>query len=232
VQADNPIKSDKVDADDEDDDPRIEAFCRLWDLSINSNNCDVMYNLDIIQIIETILTESAPTPRTKELCFGIIANMAAIPRICDQLCHSPAILRSLVEIIMTSTDPAPISEALRFLAVGIVHLGKSGEPTADADAESAAIVPADGGASADGGAAAAGGEGGACSLESILDDPILLNQVAQSTPSIARIPPDSPPSPPLGGSPALRAGGGGARRAPRAARRAPRAQLMCVYINI
>ncbi len=141
-----------------------------------------MYNLDIIQIIETILTESTPTPRTKELCFGIIANMAAIPRICDQLCRSPAILRSLVEIVMTSTDPAPISEALRFLAVGIVHIGRSSEPTDTADA----IVPADCGAPAECGAAVALGDGGGCSLESILDDPILLNQVAHY-PTSARV---------------------------------------------
>ena len=116
--------------------------------------------------------------------------MAAVPRICDQLCRSPAILRSLVEIVMTSTDPGPISEALRFLAVGIVHLGKAGESTDTSDASASTVVPADGGAPTDGGAAVAGEDGGSCSLESILDDPILLNQVAPSPPCTDRFPTD------------------------------------------
>ena len=183
----------------------MEAFCRLWDLSINSSVCELMHNLDLVKILETLLVVSDPVPRVQEICFGILANMAAVPTICSQLCKVPTILRSLVEIVMTSIEPAPISEALRFLSVIIVHLGPNSESECN-DSSAAATTGEDRDCSSTASsthqilASTAShlgeteiSEGGSsslilheedtektieeCSLESILDDSYLLNQV-------------------------------------------------------
>ena len=161
-----------------------------------------MFNLDIISIIESILIESKPTPRIQEISFGILANMAAVPKICEQLSRSPALLRSLVEIIMTCTDPAPISEALRFLSIILVHPGPSDDidhhvssqqpaaaatsaPSADdRDGSAAPLPPHAEVAAAREPPAAAGVVGahsaGGCDLESVLDDDVLLNQARRA----------------------------------------------------
>jgi hypothetical protein len=45
----------------------MEAFCRLWDLSINPAVCELMRNLDIVAIVETFLADESAPARLQEV---------------------------------------------------------------------------------------------------------------------------------------------------------------------
>jgi hypothetical protein len=70
---------------------------------------------------------------------------------------------------MACADPAPIAEAMRLLAVAIAHLARAASHDVDAGTSDTNAIAEEAGSAAK-----------ECSLEAVLDDSFLLNQVRKA----------------------------------------------------
>ncbi len=97
-----------------------EAGTLLWDISVIEEGAAEMHGFRVLEAAEAVLTaalEGSASARDAELSLGILANLAAFPRISSQLLDHAALAQLVCEgVLQQLTDPPALSEACRLLA--------------------------------------------------------------------------------------------------------------------
>lgn len=134
-----------------------QALCKLWDLSIDARTCALLLELDALPLLEHIVASLQSKPRTLEVAFGLLSNMASNLSAAANMACSRPMLHSLSRTIMTCTGPGALTQALRFLTAAVM-IKEAGDVGVRVEAEL---------------------NEGRNLLDNVLDDEALLNQARQ-----------------------------------------------------
>lgn len=108
------VRSDTAD----DDDPRIEAGCTVWDLSADAQTASFMVEAGVITLIlhPLSLPDHHP-PRLLEICAGTAANLCAVcPAARAAFGSHPQAPRILSMLLERTADPPTLVELMRLLS--------------------------------------------------------------------------------------------------------------------
>eukprot|EP01119_Soliformovum_irregulare_P022171 TRINITY_DN7531_c0_g1_i1.p1 TRINITY_DN7531_c0_g1~~TRINITY_DN7531_c0_g1_i1.p1 ORF type:complete len:438 (+),score=91.27 TRINITY_DN7531_c0_g1_i1:82-1395(+) len=101
---------------------KIEAGCCLWDLTLLPEQSTFLHEHHIIPLLIYNLNRFVPplpSSRLCEICLGILANMASVEAINQELCKRKDLDSTMNYYLFHSKDPALLTELMRLLTVGV-----------------------------------------------------------------------------------------------------------------
>jgi hypothetical protein len=77
---------------------RLKALKKLWDMSVNVRICALLDELGVMAALEALLlAPSRSSPRTQEVCLGLLANMLGDPLLAASAVRRAPLVRRLAE---------------------------------------------------------------------------------------------------------------------------------------
>ncbi|GBG65954.1 hypothetical protein CBR_g54933 [Chara braunii] len=107
----------KEDEEREEQDPREEAGCILWDLASNKTHAEFLVQNHLLEVVLAIL-RSSHTDRMREICLGILANLACHPETERAMTNMEGLVDVAVQQIFVD-DPASLTEVCRLLSASL-----------------------------------------------------------------------------------------------------------------
>ncbi|XP_006865863.1 PREDICTED: protein SAAL1 [Chrysochloris asiatica] len=117
IQLVNPENT-KSSSDDEEpqmelDEEMENEICRVWDMSMDEDVALFLQEFNVPDIFMGVLTKSK-CPRLREICVGILGNMACFPEICVSISSNKNLAQVLLHCLYDS-DPPTLLEISRLL---------------------------------------------------------------------------------------------------------------------
>ncbi|XP_065827064.1 protein saal1-like [Oscarella lobularis] len=85
-----------------------DSLCQLWDSATDKDVVEFLLQFDAIEVTMKVI-DTTSKPRLKEICVGILGNMACIPSACKEISLEISKLTS----ILGCGDPPTLLEAIR-----------------------------------------------------------------------------------------------------------------------
>jgi len=95
-------------------DPWEECGCILWDLAASKPQAELMMNNLVLEVLLANL-HVTQSPRVKEICIGIMGNLACHESLVDAISMQNGLITTVVDQLFLD-DSACLSETFRFLA--------------------------------------------------------------------------------------------------------------------
>ncbi|KAG9459272.1 hypothetical protein H6P81_003780 [Aristolochia fimbriata] len=102
-------------------DPWEECGCILWDLSADNSHAEFMVENFLLDVLLASLTVSE-SMRTREICLGIIANLACHEALRKHLFSTNGLIGTVVDQLFVDDSPCLV-ETFRLLTVGLQGCG-------------------------------------------------------------------------------------------------------------
>ncbi|XP_054999918.1 protein SAAL1 isoform X2 [Sorex araneus] len=111
-------KDTKTSSDDEDQQKELDEemeneICRVWDMSMDEDVALFLQEFNAPDIFMGVLAKSR-CPRLREICVGILGNMACFPEICVSISNNKNLGQVLLHCLYDS-DPPTLLETSRLL---------------------------------------------------------------------------------------------------------------------
>ncbi|GJP84660.1 hypothetical protein CLOP_g14706 [Closterium sp. NIES-67] len=119
---------------------REEAGCALWDLAASEEHAELMVGNHVLEVVLSVLASPASSPRLKEICMGLLANLACHVAPAHSMAAAGgdtahAMMHAVLAVLMGEDDPPCLTETCRLLAT--VLRGADSEAWANVLASSA-----------------------------------------------------------------------------------------------